>query len=127
MSLSKEQYEQIMRGYQECQLRNYHLLMKRRNEIYRLIPEYQQLENAVVTSSVERVRMLIDGENADLTEYRKKVAANAKRKEALLAEHGYPADYLEQIYACPDCQDTGYISGQKCHCFRKQEQMRALK
>ncbi len=121
MSLSKEQYEQIMRGYQECQLRNYHLLMKRRNEIYRLIPEYQQLENAVVTSSVERVRMLIDGENADLTEYRKKVAANAKRKEALLAEHGYPADYLEQIYTCPDCQDTGYISGQKCHCFRKQE------
>ncbi len=121
MSLSKEQYDQIMRGYHERQIQNYHLLTKRRKEIYDLIPEYQQLENTVATSSVERVRMLIDGETTDLEDYRDKIAANAKRRETLLAEHGYPVNYLEPVYTCPDCQDTGYISGQKCHCFRQQE------
>ena len=121
MSLSKEQYDQIMRGYHERQIQNYHLLTKRRKEIYDLIPEYQQLENTVATSSVERVRMLIDGEATDLEDYRDKIAANAKCREALLIQHGYPANYLEPVYTCPDCQDTGYISGQKCHCFRQQE------
>ena len=121
MSLSKEQYDSIMRGYQERQTRNYHELNKRRRKIYTLIPEYQQLDEAVASTSVERARMLIDGEAASLTEYRRRIADNAARREALLLEHGYPADYLEPIYTCPDCQDTGYISGEKCQCLRRQE------
>ena len=44
MSLSKEQYDQIMRGYQERQSQNFHELNRRRRQIYALIPEYQQLE-----------------------------------------------------------------------------------
>ncbi len=41
------------------------------------------------------------------------------KKTALLAEAGYPKDYLEPHFYCPDCQDTGYIGTQKCHCFRQ--------
>lgn len=40
-------------------------------------------------------------------------------KTALLKSAGFPADYLEPVYECPDCKDTGYIKGQKCHCFKK--------
>ena len=121
MSLSKEQYDRIMRGYQEQQTRNYHELSKRREKIYTLIPEYRSLEDAVASSSVERARMLIDGEADSLLQYRKNIAANAARREKLLQEHGYPADYLDPIYTCVDCQDTGYIGSEKCHCFRSQE------
>lgn len=32
----------------------------------------------------------------------------AAHKKALLKEHGYPEDYLEPIYECPLCHDTGY-------------------
>ena len=46
MGLSKEQYDHIMRGYQERQTQNYHELNRRRRRIYTLIPEYQQLEEA---------------------------------------------------------------------------------
>ena len=121
MSLSKEQHDFIMRGYQDRQTQNFHELNKRRKKVYTLIPEYQQLEDAVASSSVERARMLIDGEASGLAEYRHKVAENAARRKQLLAEHNLPEDYLEPIYTCRDCQDTGYISGEKCHCFRKQE------
>ena len=34
---------------------------------------------------------------------------------------GFPADYLEPIYDCKDCKDTGYVDGHKCHCFRQAE------
>ena len=29
---------------------------------------------------------------------------------------------MEMRYTCPDCKDTGYIDGQKCHCYRRMEQ-----
>ena len=112
MSLSKEQYDQIMRGYQERQSQHCHELNKRRRQIYALIPEYQQLEQAVASASVERARMLIDGEADSLEEYRRKVAQNAARRAELLREHNFPADYLEpvymvegdseQLFSCPD-------------------------
>ncbi len=121
MSLSKEQYDRIMRGYQERQTLNFHELNKRRNRVYTLIPEYRELEDMVASSSVEYAKMLIDGEQSSLSEYRRKMAGNAKHREALLAEHGLPANYLDPIYTCADCQDTGYVDGEKCHCFRNQE------
>ena len=40
-------------------------------------------------------------------------------QKSLLSENGYPEDYLEPIYECKDCKDTGYIGSQKCHCFQK--------
>jgi len=121
MSLSKEQHDFIMRGYEERRLNNYHQLNKRKQRVYTLIPEYKLLEDQVATASVARARMLIDGDEAGLEEYRAKIAANASQRAALLAEHNLPADYLEPLFTCPDCQDTGYIHSEKCHCFRKQE------
>ena len=50
---------------------------------------------------------------------REDIKALSDRKAALLTSHGYPADYLEMHYHCPDCQDTGYIGQEKCHCFRQ--------
>ena len=43
------------------------------------------------------------------------------QKRNLLVQNGFPADYLDPIYTCPDCHDTGYIRGQKCHCLRAKE------
>lgn len=121
MSLSKEQYDSIMRGYQERQLKKHHEQNMRRERIYTLIPEYKVLDEEVANLSVNRVRLLLDGDDTGLAEYRKRIAENAARREQLLVEHQYPADYLEHTYFCPDCQDTGYINSEKCHCFRKQE------
>ena len=34
-----------------------------------------------------------------------------------MKEHGFPADFLEPPYHCPDCRDTGYIGNSRCHCL----------
>jgi len=121
VSLSKEQHDLIMRGYQERQLQNYHEQNQRRNRVYTLIPQYRELEDQVASASVEKARLLIDGDDAGMAQYRRKIAENAALRRELLAEHNLPADYLEPIYTCPDCKDTGYINSEKCHCFRRQE------
>jgi DNA replication protein DnaC len=37
----------------------------------------------------------------------------------LLEQYGYPKDFLQPAYHCPDCKDTGYIGKEKCHCFKQ--------
>jgi len=39
--------------------------------------------------------------------------------------------YLEPVYDCPDCKDTGYIDSEdglrkKCHCFHQQSGKRLV-
>lgn len=33
--------------------------------------------------------------------------------------NGYPANYLTPVYTCADCQDTGMIGEERCHCFKQ--------
>ena len=47
------------------------------------------------------------------------ITALSKRRSEILTSAGYPSDYLQMTYRCPDCQDTGYIGTKKCHCFRQ--------
>lgn len=121
MALTKAQYDTIKRSYEDKQTHNMRLLMQRRQQIYAQLPEYQELEASVGASSVACARLLLEGDAAALDDLKHRLAQNALRRKALLVQAGYPEDYLEPFYDCPDCQDTGYISGEKCHCFRQQE------
>ena len=43
-----------------------------------------------------------------------------QRRAELLYEHGYPIDFLDKQYDCPQCKDTGFTeSGEECKCFKK--------
>lgn len=121
MALTKAQYDTIKRSYEEKQTHNMRLLMQRRAQIYTQLPEYQHLDASVGAISVAHARLLLEGNEASLEDLKHQLAQNALRRKALLTQAGYPEDYLELSYDCPDCQDTGYIDGAKCHCFRQQE------
>ena len=41
------------------------------------------------------------------------------RRAELLVENGYTVEYLNDIYSCPDCRDTGVLNGGVCHCLDK--------
>ncbi len=42
-----------------------------------------------------------------------------KKKEDILKSIGYPPDYLEPVYQCSKCMDTGEVDGHRCECFTK--------
>ncbi|MGN0347016.1 MAG: ATP-binding protein [Lachnospiraceae bacterium] len=44
-----------------------------------------------------------------------------QKKNRILTNAGYPADYLEMTYTCPLCRDTGFIDDEKCVCYKKLE------
>ena len=120
MSLNNLQYNTILHNYEKAKDKNRHILNERREEIYRKVDGYQALDEAVSSYSVSYGKKLLNGDETALDELRRTLAELSDSKQKLLVSHGYPSDYLEPIYDCPDCQDTGYINGTKCHCFRRQ-------
>jgi DNA replication protein DnaC len=63
---------------------------------------------------------MLFGDETSTAALKEQIAAIVSKKKDLLKAHGLPADYLDPIYTCPDCKDTGYIDGVKCHCFKQQ-------
>lgn len=125
MSISNSQYDALMRKYEEKRIKNRHILNEHKSEVYDLVPEYKKLDSEIGNISVEQGRKLIGGDADALSVLREKISVLSARKAELLAEYGFPADYLEPIYDCPDCKDSGYIGTERCKCL-KQEIIRVL-
>ena len=118
MPLKNSQFEQLMREYSRRQLDNLHDQRRRAEEVYAGIPEMKELEDSLITLSAERTRRRIETGVPD-PELEQQIRMLRARRLLLLENAGFPADYLEVHYRCPDCRDTGYIGNEKCHCFRQ--------
>lgn len=121
MPLSNSQYDSIIRTYEEKQNKNRYLQEERRNYVYQHVDGYKELAESISSVSVTQGKKLLEGDESALTDLRHLLKNLTEAKKGLLHSAGLPADYLEPVYDCPDCQDTGYIDGKKCHCFRQAE------
>ena len=119
MSLTNAQYDIIFHQYEMRQQKSRHELQKRLDYVYDHVPGYRELEDAVASVSVEQGKKLLAGDSEAMEDLRDSLAELSGRKAQLLEDYGLPADYLNPVYVCPDCRDTGYIDGRKCHCFRQ--------
>lgn len=95
----------------------------RQEKIYALIPEIRRIDARLRTQMSELVGLTIK-RSADLADAlraleEESLALQVKKAE-LLNERGYPADYLEDIYSCPKCKDTGFIGSEMCSCLTQE-------
>ncbi|MDO4522524.1 MAG: ATP-binding protein [Eubacteriales bacterium] len=121
MSLNNSQYDSIIREYQLRQLRHRHELDARIEDAYLHVPRLREIQQTIASLSVQSGRRLLSGDTAAISQLREDIRRLGEERAALLTRHGYPADYLQMTYDCPDCKDTGYIENRKCHCFCKAE------
>ncbi|MCR5508438.1 MAG: ATP-binding protein [Lachnospiraceae bacterium] len=119
MSISNAQYDEIMRTYEHNRNENRHLMTERLNEVYDKIPEYKALDLRVADISLENGKRLLEGDVDALTSLREELKAIAARKAFLLEQGGFTKDYLDPVYTCPVCKDTGYTDGKKCSCLNR--------
>lgn len=121
MALQNFQYDIIMREYSRRQSQVQHVLEEHRREAFAKVPRLLEIDQTVAGLSAEKIRSMLSGKPGSVDELKEEVAALAAERTALLLGNGFPADYLEPHYFCPSCQDTGYIDGHKCACFKKAE------
>lgn len=103
-------------------------LDQRRMRAYARIPELQELEQQTpsLAMGLLRKRLLAaplqqGASEADHLSFRETAAQITRRRTQLLTQNGFPPDYLEMTWDCPDCHDTGYVGSEKCHCLRRRE------
>ncbi len=113
--ISLSDYNSIMREYDELQRQDRAARDARVEEVYERVPEIRELDESRGTVALALVR---ERKNDDITSA---FASIRKQKEDLLKKAGFPVDYMEMKYTCPDCQDTGYSLGRKCHCLIARE------
>ena len=102
--------------------RHRHELEKRRMRVYARIPELQELEQQTPSLAMDLLRKrLSESPAAVQLSFRETAAQITRRRTQLLTENGFPPDYLEMTWDCPDCHDTGYVGREKCHCLRRRE------
>ncbi len=110
-----------MRQYDLKQSQHRHEQARRYEEIARLLPTYAQLDAQIATlcANHARNRILTSSNLSSHDSLHERLSALEAQKTQLLTDAGYPKDYLSLHYTCPDCQDTGFINGKKCHCFKQ--------
>ena len=117
MPLTNSQYDEIIRAYDARQLKNEHDREERTRYAYIKIPRLREIDDAIATCSVAQAKKLLDGDTMALNTLKEQIASYRSEKKDLLKKAGLSADYLETSYKCPDCKDTGFIDGKRCHCF----------
>ena len=92
---------------------------RRRREIAAKIPEIGRIDTALCANLSEMVRVAMRQSARTAQELEKESLALQEKRSALLMQNGYPKDYLDPIYSCPRCRDTGWTDGKICECVQK--------
>ena len=121
MNLTNSQYETLMYHYYDTQAASHREMEERRREVLKKLPELEELEAKARHLSLSFVRDTSDAstDSQALDNLKQELEELKNKRRELLEANGWSEDYLDPIYECPDCHDTGYIGGKKCHCLKK--------
>ncbi len=114
--------EKVLNMYDKKRKHNRELLTNRKTEVYSKIPKIKTIDTMITKSfldlSTSPFREISNREEY-LADLKNKITDLKVEKSELLVQFGYPMDYLNEIYECKKCSDTGYIGPKKCECFSK--------
>lgn len=103
-----------------------------RQKLYREYPDLPRLDAALRGTMAEVAELVLDREadrETRLEEIKTRNLALQRERTALLARAGYGPDDLDDLPACPQCRDTGWVGGKMCTCLKQlciREQLRQL-
>ena len=83
-------------------------------------PRVREIEREMAQSAIQVAKAVLDGRDVESAVENIKsqnLALQAELAE-ILAGEGIDAPNFEPRYRCPYCEDTGYVNGRLCECFR---------
>lgn len=100
------------------------LQTKRLAEIYEKIPRYKEIDmeiSVLSMSSAKKIMLLTDNAEKELLkqELRNDLELLEDEKIELLLINKIKPSYINSIFLCEKCEDTGYIGKSKCPCLQQ--------
>ena len=95
---------------------------ERIREINEMIPQIREINEVIFNTGKELIAIISNGKGKDISDKVEQLkqynlGAQAMSRK-ILAEYGYPEDYLDMHYTCPKCCDRGYNGSKFCDCFK---------
>lgn len=97
-------------------------LERRRNEVFEKSPEIKSIDariarlmTGVITGALHKG----SDAKAAVESARGEVEALFNEKRKILRSLGYSESFLDEIFTCEKCRDTGYILGKPCSCLEE--------
>lgn len=111
---------ELQAEYDQQRMRNDQENQRRLAEVTAKCPEIAQLMDERQSMIFSGLRGILDG-RVQGDELPKRMDVMNTRIAQLLRQHGYAENYLEPVYRCPRCKDTGYVGEpvkEMCDCLR---------
>ena len=119
MAYKRRVYQQAKEALDRRRAQAERLQQQRHDEIAAQCPELLDAEREMADCGAELIRVACRGEQVD-----QKIAALSQRnldaqqqRAKLLQTLGYAPDYLDNVYTCPICKDTGTHGSYYCTCY----------
>lgn len=115
-------FKECIREYEKSRERTAELLKKRKDEVYEIVPRISEIDEELSHTGFTLTKLVLtDQENRNeyIKELSKKNASLLKERAKLLNGAGYKRTYLDSIYECRICKDTGFFDGKRCACLNQ--------
>ena len=112
--------QELLTEYENRRQQNQAEEARRREEAVRACPELGEIISARQELIFSGLRGILQGISA-ADDIPARMDVLNRRAASLLQQHGYPETYLDPVYRCPVCQDTGYVGDpirEQCECLR---------
>ena len=95
------------------------LQQQRHAEVAQACPAILDAEREMAACGAELVKIACTGGNTReaLAALSQRNLDAQQRRADLLVQAGFPADYLDNVYTCPVCKDTGTHGSYYCKCY----------
>lgn len=94
----------------------------RRTEVELALPRVREIDRELSGTAPLVMRAALSGEGWEtaFAEIKAHNLALQAEKTKLLEDAGFPADYTDIRYECPECKDTGYVGSTMCRCMKRE-------
>jgi len=123
MGISRSQFNKILNTINQKKIRNQQTFNTRKDALYEDFPEFKTIDSRIATLSMGATRKVLESpeRRAEIMEkLQTEIKALSSKRVALLESNNFPPDYLTPIFDCQDCEDTGFLEGERCHCLQKE-------
>lgn len=110
--MSNSVYQLIRNEYDKKRKKAIDDLEAKKSKLYWDVPRLEEIENEIKAAGFKYNKAILMGTMpADVASSELSAVIDQLKKERsrILAEHGYPEDYLTPDYECKKCSDTGII------------------
>lgn len=122
--MSNEILNSLLQEYERKRMKSELDLEKRKNHLYKTIPELQKIDDNLNKYSIQSAKDILLNSSNNLNDINSKIESLKKQKKQILYENHIQENYLKPLYECNICKDTGYVNienkrTEMCNCLKQ--------